>query len=62
MQDMMSKKMCDRCGAPLPIRIMSWFTEDIICMDCSSQEDEIKDKLRKAGKSSMEGCGYVPKI
>jgi ribosomal protein L40E len=51
---------CERCGATLGARITSWFTQETICMECSRKEDEIKLKLRKAGKGDMEGCGYIP--
>ena len=55
-------KVCERCGAILEAaRIMSWFTEETICLSCSQKENIIKAQLRKAGdQSAMEGCGYVP--
>jgi hypothetical protein len=53
---------CSRCGNDLKARIMSWFNDDTICMDCSAKEKEIKAKLRAKGiENAMEGCGYVPK-
>jgi hypothetical protein len=53
---------CERCGEDLSrsARIMSWFTEETLCMKCSDHEREIKDKLRKEGRGTMEGCGYIP--
>lgn len=54
---------CDRCRAtPLPVRIMSWFNSETICMDCSDKESELKKKMREAGldPANYEGCGYVP--
>jgi hypothetical protein len=52
---------CDRCGAPLPARIMSWFTNAVICMACSDKESVIKKALRAKGiEDAMEGCGRVP--
>jgi len=60
--DFFSKRNCDRCGKELDARIMSWFTTETICMDCSDIEKVIKEKLREMGiKDAMEGCGYVPK-
>lgn len=52
-------KNCQRCGAQLRGRIMSWFTDETICMDCSAKESEIKSKLPDRGRHH-EGCGYVP--
>lgn len=55
---------CQRCGkSPLIARIMSWFTDATICLDCASKEDEIKCKLRAKGiDDAMEGCGYIPEV
>ena len=51
---------CDRCQKPLvPARIMSWFTKETICMDCSKKEKELRAKLPNHGRD-YEGCGYVP--
>jgi hypothetical protein len=62
MSDMfLNQKTCSRCPNNLKVRIMSWFNDDTICMDCSDKESEIKRKLREKGiDSAMEGCGYVP--
>ena len=43
MDDFFKKKTCDRCGAPLTVRIMSMFNEDVICMDCKSKEKQRAD-------------------
>ena len=57
---------CERCGESLEGkgRMMSWFTEETICANgennCSAKESEIKRKLREQGKSSHEGCGFIP--
>ena len=56
-----SKKNCDRCGSEIKTRTMSWFTDETICMDCSSKEDELKKNLPENGRS-FEGCGYLPII
>lgn len=54
------QKNCDRCNAELKARIMSWFTTETICMECSVKEGEIKAGLPDGGRL-LEGCGYVPK-
>jgi hypothetical protein len=38
----LTQKECDRCGGDLKIRTMSWFTNETICMTCSSTEKKIK--------------------
>lgn len=56
-----SQPNCDRCGKKLTSRIMSWFTSDTICLDCSKKESAIKQKLKEKGDNkSYEGCGYIP--
>ena len=57
-------KSCERCrSTDLSVRMVSWFTEQTICMVCSDKESVIKTELRARGdKSAMEGCGYVPKL
>ena len=50
---------CDRCREELSARIMSWFNDDCICMDCSSKEQKIRKTLPNSG-SEYEGCGYIP--
>jgi recombinational DNA repair protein (RecF pathway) len=61
--DLFNATKCDRCGESLKgkARTTSWFTEETICMECSSAEKEIKRKLRLQGKGDFEGCGYLPK-
>jgi len=55
---------CQRCGRPLDARIMSWFNDQAICMDCSAKEDELKQKMRQRGMNpdDYEGCGYIPSV
>ena len=55
---------CDRCGEPLSGKIMSWFNNDALCLTCSAEEDEIKERLRRKGfdPADYEGCGYIPRI
>jgi hypothetical protein len=59
-----SQRRCDRCKGDLQTRIMSWFTDETICGNCSSKEDEIKKKLRAKGDdpAKYEGCGYIPQV
>ena len=58
------QKRCDRCNAELHARIMSWFTKETICLDCSAKEDRLKKALQQEGRnpSDFEGCGYIPKV
>ena len=60
--DFFEKTRCERCRNNLDCRIQSWFTEEVICMQCSSKEDEIKEQLKKLGFDDHEGCGYIPNI
>lgn len=56
---------CDRCYKPLSGgRTMSWFNTQTICMQCSSDEKAVKDKLKSQGENpnDYEGCGYIPKL
>ena len=53
---------CSRCPNELNVRIMSWFNNDTICLECSAKEKIIKRTLRERGMEEMEGCGYVPNI
>jgi len=62
MNDLFFKKEnCDRCGNKLTVRMLSWFTNETLCMDCVIKEDEIKKKLPNNGKE-FEGCGYMPEL
>ena len=56
-----NQENCDRCGGKLSSRIMSWFTNECICMSCSEKEKAIRSKLPNYG-DAYEGIGYVPKI
>ena len=60
--DFFNQSNCDRCNKKLNVRIMSWFTDETICLSCSQDENEIKRNLRKAGKlvSKYEGCSFIP--
>jgi len=56
-----SKTKCDRCGKDLNGFTISFFTEDAICMDCSTKESDLKKKLPDGGKH-YAGIGYVPQV
>ena len=58
------KSNCERCGGSLEGRIMSWFTEETICLKCSEKEDKVKEKMRKIGMNpdDYEGLGYIPRL
>jgi len=59
--DLFEATECDRCGGDLISRIMSWFTTETICMDCSAKEGIIKRQLREQGDpTAQEGCGFIP--
>ena len=62
MDRLFDAKTCERCHGDLGcVRLMSWFTEQTICMSCSAKESTIKKELRANGsQGAMEGCGYVP--
>ena len=63
MDTFLDQTNCDRCGNKLIARIMSWFTEETICIVCADKESQIKKALRAKGiQNAMEGCGYVPEI
>ncbi len=59
-----SKANCDRCSNKLVSRKLSWFTEDVICMDCSIREGHLKKALYARGEdiNALEGCGYIPQV
>jgi hypothetical protein len=63
MADLFTATHCDRCSNELGAgRLMSWFTEETLCMDCRKAERTLRDALKEAGKGTMEGCGYVPEM
>tara|TARA_Y100000310_G_C20596982_1_gene771016 strand:+ start:84 stop:287 length:204 start_codon:yes stop_codon:yes gene_type:complete len=58
---------CQRCYKETNVHIMSWFNEDLICMDCSDKEEarEDFDTAREAdaaavcqGNYNFPGIGY----
>ena len=62
------QKNCDRCNSGLEGgRVISFFTRETICMECSRKEDEIRQKIRERDSDpeadmTYFGCGVVPKI
>jgi hypothetical protein len=46
------------------MRRQSWFNDDVLCIDCSKKEDDIKKKLTQQGKNTrdFEGCGFIPSV
>ena len=59
-----SKRICDRCGADLKVRSLSWFDSAVICKSCITEEMELRKALRNEGTDpgELEGCGYIPKL
>lgn len=57
-----NKTECDRCDKSLKDkgRMMSWFTEECLCMECIESESWIKRQLHNT--LAYEGCGYIPEV
>lgn len=53
---------CERCGQATSAWIVSFFTEEAICMACLEREREVMGHLRERGVSpgTLAGCGYMP--
>ena len=53
---------CDRCFRFMSARIVSYFEEKMICMQCLAAERQLLSVLRmKAVRlSGLSGCGYLP--
>jgi hypothetical protein len=59
--------LCDRCETKLSEgRMMSFFSNETICLKCARKEEEIREKIRrKEGADAdlrYQGCGFLPKI
>jgi hypothetical protein len=57
---------CDRCDEELSEgRMMSFFSDETICLECSRKEEEIRKKIRQElGQDAdleYRGCGFLPK-
>lgn len=62
MDNFLKQESCERCGTELKSRIMSWFTEEVICIDkCWREEQELKSNLPNRGRN-YEGCGFIPEL
>lgn len=59
---LIAKVRCDRCARPMTSHIVSFFTEEAICMDCLQDERQLLARLRQQGVrvSTLAGCGYLP--
>lgn len=64
------KTNCDRCGAPLTVRIMSMYNDDCICMECKEKERKCEDYREaveadhaeiKKGNYNFKGIGLKNK-
>jgi len=53
---------CDRCSRITPVRSLSFFTTDTVCMGCLVDEAESMAQLREMGldPGDFEGCGCIP--
>ncbi len=65
-KDFFTKSKCDRCGGPLPVRTMSRFNRDVICLECQKKEKAHPDYQRacdaeleqvRMGNYNFEGIG-----
>jgi hypothetical protein len=55
---------CERCASPMTARIISFFTEEFICMDCLQRERELllRLKTRRVSPSTLAGSGELPTL
>ena len=61
MDKFFTQKTCDRCGGSLENgHIMSMFSEECICLDCSKKEkaDKDYDKAVKADQEEIKNGNY----
>lgn len=56
--------LCDRCRKPMTSRIVSYFSEEMICMACLAAERRLLVTLRARGADlgALAGCGYLPRL
>jgi len=61
-----SQDKCDRCRNPLPVRIMSFFTDETICTTCSEKEAILRNRIErvegKGASKKYEGYGRIPTV
>ena len=48
---------CDRCGAPLTVRIMSMYNEQVICPQCKEKERKRPD-YREAVEADLDAIRH----
>ena len=48
---------CDRCGAPLTVRILSMFNEDVLCPECKEKERQRLD-YREAVEADLDAIRH----
>ena len=48
---------CDRCGAPLTVRIMSMYNEQVICPQCKEKERQRPD-YREAVEAELDAVRH----
>lgn len=58
------KDKCDRCNQPMTAQIMSFFTEEMICMNCLQRERELIQSLRQRGLNpfTLVERGEIPHL
>lgn len=61
-EDLFLHPHCARCRQPMTARAHSYFTDEVICMECGRREADVIDRLQAAGADprELEHCGYVP--
>lgn len=60
--DLIARDRCDRCSRHMSAKMMSYFAEELICMDCLCEEGRVMAALRarQVDVSGLEGCGFPP--
>lgn len=62
------QKYCDRCHRELgEKRVLSFFTREALCMNCSTKEDEVRRNIREQDGEPMadlkyQGIGVIPAV
>ena len=60
--DLMMHDRCDRCSRFMSARIVSYFEDKMICMECVTGERRVLTALnaKQVEVSNLAGCGYLP--
>lgn len=45
----LTSNICERCGEPLRVKQISWFTRQPIGLKCIAEEDALKSTMRQVG-------------